>query len=123
MSYSRFVGICESQFPDIITAWIIKSNKLRLFIIDGSYMDVWFSVTLANRFAYHWERRLVDGSIYRLDNRPHQELISLSGYPVHFHNGVDSVVEESTFSIDLEAAFIEFLEMVRQRVGNTKSEL
>jgi hypothetical protein len=40
-----------------------------MHLVDGSYLDVWFSRKFPGRYAYHWERRHVDGSIYRHDNR------------------------------------------------------
>jgi len=117
MNYVELVEIVETQFADIINAWVIRSNKLRLFVIDGSYVDIWFSFRLQNRFAYHWERRSIDGSIYRLDNRPHADQTSLPGFPVHFHNGIDSKIERSPFSYEIEKAFIEFLRFMRSKLG------
>jgi hypothetical protein len=61
---------------------------------------VWFSHKIAGRFAYHWERRRIDGKVYRYDNRPHEEFKHMKGYPRHFHNGSDEKVRESTFSED-----------------------
>jgi uncharacterized protein DUF6516 len=42
--------------------------KLRLEIIDGSIVDIYVSVT--GKYSYHWERRMVDGTLYRHDNAP-----------------------------------------------------
>ena len=36
--------------------------KLRLEIVDGSFLDVFISST--GRYSYHWERRLIGGGIY-----------------------------------------------------------
>lgn len=74
MSYSELVKIVEEEFFDVVIYSQIIAGKLRLHIVDGSYLDVWFSVKIAGRFAYHWERRMIDGIVYRYDNRPHENL-------------------------------------------------
>jgi hypothetical protein len=57
MSYHELSKIAEEEFPDIIVDSRIRENKLRLFIVDGIFVDVWFSRKLKDRFAYHWDRR------------------------------------------------------------------
>jgi len=41
------------------------------------------------------ERRLIDGSIYRHDNRPHENLKNMKTFPKHFHEGSEGNIKES----------------------------
>jgi hypothetical protein len=64
--------IAETEFTDVVTAVMIPElNALRMFLIDGSFVDVWFSLKLQGRYSFHWERRAIDGTVYRHDNAPH----------------------------------------------------
>ena len=87
-----------------------------MHIIDGSYLDVWFSLKIEGRFAYHWERRMIDGSIYRYDNRPHEDLKGMRSFPEHFHHGSDEQIKESEFSKVPKKALREFLQIVRAKL-------
>ena len=69
----RLKDIAEFEFPDIVDEAVIPfANELRILLKDGSFVDVWFSLKLANRYGYHWERRPIDGTIFRHDNAPHK---------------------------------------------------
>lgn len=91
-------------------------GKLRIHLTDGSFIDIWFSRTIPGRYAYHWERRHVDGTIYRQDNRPHEGLRHLQTYPKHVHNGSDENIEPSRMSDNPEEAAREFLEFARKKL-------
>jgi len=116
--YGELCEIAEEEFPDLVLHYQILLGKLRLYIVDGSYFDIWFSRKFEGRFAYHWERRMVDGRIYRYDNRPHEELKHMRGFPKHFHDGSDEKISESQFSEDPEEVLREFLQIVRKEVVN-----
>jgi hypothetical protein len=65
-------GIAEAEFSDIVVETLVPGlNELRIILVDGSFFDLWFSLKLANRYSYHWERRAIDGRIYRHDKAPH----------------------------------------------------
>jgi hypothetical protein len=69
--------------------------KLRLDIVDGSLLDVFISVT--GRYSYHWERRLIGkGDLYRHDNAPHNRWRHVATFPMHFHDGNENNVVESS---------------------------
>ncbi|MGC9345763.1 MAG: toxin-antitoxin system TumE family protein [Candidatus Bathyarchaeales archaeon] len=91
-------------------------GKLRLHVSDESYIDIWFSMKIPGRYAYHWERRHIDGSIYRHDNRPHVHLKNMETFPKHFHDGSDENVVESYLSEDPVEAIKTFLEFVRRKL-------
>ncbi len=63
--------LAEVEFLEIVQSTAIIENKLRVTLIDGSYIDFWWSEELSGRFAYHWERIRIDGTVYRHDNIPH----------------------------------------------------
>ncbi|MEO0249222.1 MAG: hypothetical protein ABIN58_06695 [candidate division WOR-3 bacterium] len=54
----RLREIAELEFADIVAeAFVPDVNELRLILTDGSFVDIWFSLKLAGRYSYHWERR------------------------------------------------------------------
>ncbi len=105
--------IAEVEFSDIVTLTSIFDDKLRVFIIDNSYIDFWWSHKFPGRFAHHWERRHVDGTIYRHDNAPHQKWQHISSFPQHFHFKSDTEVIESKLNPAPQIAIREFLSFVR----------
>ncbi|MCL0065925.1 DUF6516 family protein [Dehalococcoidia bacterium] len=118
MIYGELSHIAEDEFPDLVLHYQILPGKLRLYIVDGSYLDIWFSRKFEGRFAYHWERRIVDGRIYRYDNRSHEELKHMRGFPKHFHDGSDEKISESQFSEDPKEVLREFLQIARKELAN-----
>lgn len=94
-----------------------KFGKIRVHVVNGSYLDVWLSRKMLGRYAYHWERRHIDGSIYRYDNRPHERLRLMKTYPRHFHDTSEHNVKESHISDDPEKAVREVLELIRRKVS------
>ena len=79
----------------------------------SSFVDVWFSLKLQGRYSFHWERRAIDGTIYRHDNAPHRRWEAVATFPRHFHNGSETNVSESHLSPVPETALREFLAFVR----------
>ena len=51
--YEELSTIALTEFADIVEATRIVENKLRIFLVDGSYIDVWFSIRRPGVFAYH----------------------------------------------------------------------
>ena len=90
-------------------------HKLRIEIVDGSFLDVFISVS--GRYSYHWDRRLTPAKdMYRHDNAPHRTWRSVATYPRHFHNGAEDCVVESTLRSDPQEALREFLAFVRHKL-------
>lgn len=113
----RLREIAEVEFVEIVTEAIIPdANELRILLIDGSFVDLWFSLKLRERYSFHWERRVIDGTIYRHDNAPHRRWQSVATFPRHFHNGGELNVTESHISAVPEEALREFLSFVRQTI-------
>ena len=116
----RLREIAEVEVGDIVAeGYVPDLNELRLILVDGSFIDVWFSLKLVARYSYHWERRAIDGTIYRHDNAPHKRWQSVSTFPHHFHNGSENNVTESHLSGNPDEALREFLTFVRKRLRIT----
>ena len=110
--------IAEVEFVDIVVeAFIPDLNELRIILADGSFVDVWFSLKLQGRYSFHWERRAIDGTIYRHDNAPHRRWEAVATFPRHFHNGSETSVSESYLSAVPEEALREFLQFVWTMLG------
>lgn len=114
----RLRTIAEVEFSDIVLdAYVPDLNELRIILSDGSYVDVWFSLKLMGRYSYHWERGVIDGSIYRHDNAPHSRWQAVRTFPLHYHNGNEINVVESNLSENPENALREFLAFIRGRLA------
>jgi Family of unknown function (DUF6516) len=118
----RLRQIAEVEFADIVVEVIIPDiNELRMILTDGSFVDVWFSLKLQGRYSFHWERRALDGRIYRHDNSPHKRWESVATFPRHFHDGNEMNVSESHLSEVPEQALREFLAFVRVSLAASSS--
>ena len=122
--YENQLKIALTKFKDVIVSGAIAYSesgiplKLRLDIADGSIVDLFYSVR--GKFAYHWERRIVDGTIYRHDNAPHARWRHIRTFPKHFHDGSDDNAGESFISDNPLLAVEEFLIFVREKLVGVK---
>lgn len=114
----RLREIAEVEFADIVAEVVIPDvNELRVMLSDGSFIDLWFSLKLQGRYSFHWERRAIDGKIYRHDNAPHRRWQSVATFPHHFHDGGETDVVESHISAIPADALREFLTFVRTKLA------
>ncbi len=116
--------LAKSFFPDIVTAFSVinqydKNQKLRVYLTDASFVDFYWSSSMPGRFAHHWERRHIDGTIYRHDNCGHRKHSRISTFPQHFHFGSDEQLQESDLSLDPPTAVTAFLNFVRSKILDT----
>lgn len=109
--------IIDTEYADISTDSIISLGKLRVFMDDCSFIDVWFSLKIPDRFSYHWERRHIDGTMYRHDNFPDSSWQRVSTYPKHFHNGSQDAVKESHIDENPVVGLRQFMEFVRSQLA------
>ncbi|MBS3789150.1 hypothetical protein KGY79_13270 [Candidatus Bipolaricaulota bacterium] len=93
---------------------------MRLYVIDNSIIDVFLSPS--GRYSYHWERRHIDGTIYRHDNAPHNEWSDFDTFPKHFHDGTNNHVDakNSYISNDPVEAAHDFLTFVEKKFSEGK---
>ncbi len=63
-----FAELQKSSLPISSLDSQLLGEKVRLFVFDASYIDVWLSRKLEQRFGFHWERSHIDGRSFRYDN-------------------------------------------------------
>ncbi len=112
--------IAEIEFRDIVKISFMKDYKLRVILIDGSFIDVNVSQKLKDKFSFHWECK--NEKMYRYDNFPDKKARKLKTFPFHFHNGSQENIVESEFSTNLEEGFRNFLNFIRKELKEYKLE-
>lgn len=105
----RLRRIAETEFLTLVRSTVIIRDKLRVVLVDSSYIDFWWSTQISGRYAHHWERRHIDGTIYRHDNMPHPQWQGVASFPKHFHSKDQQTVMESTLATDPEQTVRQFL--------------
>ena len=109
------------EFSHLLVDALTIGEKVRLFLTDSSYIDLWLSHRLTERFGFHWERRHRDGTFYRYDNFPDTIWRQVSTFPRHFHNGAQEAVEAASFSADINAGFRDFMRFVETKFAELLS--
>lgn len=104
-----------SLYPELVIDAEITYGKLRIYLDDESFIDVWISRRLPNRYAIHWERRHINGTIYRWDNTPHESHRHISTFPHHFHEGSDDIVKPFHYPGSIEEAIKKALEYAMKK--------
>ncbi len=108
------------EFNDIISELIrfeLLSSilvKIRVIMIDGSFLDIYWSPS--GRYSLHYERRHIDGRLYRHDNAPHHRHSHIKAFPKHYHNSGEDNVIESWLPEEPVKAVEEFLKTIRKIV-------
>lgn len=115
---TKLKRIIDIEFHDVLggSGTDIYHDKIRAFIKDDSFVDIWFSRKIQGRFSYHWERGHIDNRIYRHDNFPDPRWKKISTFPKHFHNGSQRQVEESSIDDDPVTGLRQFMDFVRKRL-------
>lgn len=108
--------IAEVEFADIVKDIHQIEYKLRVVLINDSFVDVHLSQKLSDRFGFHWECMDVKATIYRYDNFPDKRWQTVSTYPHHFHNGSQDSVEALPFPLSPIEGFRAFMEFVRDKL-------
>lgn len=110
--------IIETEFFDIVVQVnITQLNEMRVILNDNSFIEIWYSLLLQNRYSIHWERKFLDKKVYRHDNIPHIKWKYVKTFPKHFHDGTEENVTESNFTGNTEVDTIEFLRFVREKLS------
>ncbi len=110
--------IAKVEFGDIVKSVHHLDYKLRILLIDNSFIDAHLSESLPGKFGYHWECMDPAGTFYRYDNFPDQKFRYLSTYPYHFHNGIQRNVVSPPFPLNIIDGFRGFLEFVKEKMGS-----
>lgn len=112
--------IAGIEFGDIVEDVIITDiNQMRIFLKDDSFADVWYSLKIKGRYSRHWERKHLDGLIYRHDNAPHKKWQYTTTFPKHFHDGEENKVNKSDIPEIPNEGRREFLHFIRERLKGT----
>ena len=115
--YKRLCEIALKEFGDIVVKGeIIRLPsgvplKLRLYLLNDSFIDVWVS---KEKYSYHWQK---GDLVFRHDNAPHERWKYVKTFPKHFHDGSEENVVESDISDEPEEAVREFLTFVRRKLA------
>lgn len=118
-TYNQLSRIALTDFPDIVEGTKLIEGKLRLFLSDNSFVDVWFSEKRKGIYAYHWDRKAIDETIYRYNNLPDKEAKKLKTFPKHFHDGSEKSIRESDLSDSPEEALKSILSFARDIIQET----
>lgn len=86
------------------------SGKLRLLFKDNSFMDIFLSES--GKYSFHWERRKLDGKLYRFDNAPHHPHIGMQ----HLHEGSEERIVSYPLKSDPVEAFKQVMAFVEKRL-------
>ena len=108
--------IADIEFSDIVKSTSQIDYKLRVILINNSFVDIYLSQKLPDRFGYHWECMDESKTFYRYDNFPDKNWQSVATFPYHFHNGAQSSVEASLFPLTPIEGFRKFMDFVRQKM-------
>jgi len=115
--YQKLESIAR-QFKEVVVETKIyqlssgEPAKLRIELIDGSFADVW--VSISGKYSYHWDRLEIDGTMYRFDNAPHKAWASVATFPHHFHNRNEKTVTESNLPSVPETQMKYFMDFIRK---------
>jgi len=109
--------LAEVEFSQVVVATQTLEAKRRIYIRDGSFVDVWISSKLPGRFGFHWERRHVDGTIFRYDNYPDPAWQAIETFPGHFHDGSHDRVVASPSPSDVLDGFRAFMTFLAARMA------
>jgi hypothetical protein len=63
-----FLQIARDEFSDIVVDAELYADRVRLILIEGSWIDIRYPVE--GKFSFHWQR---DDTIYRIDTAPHHK--------------------------------------------------
>ena len=114
--YRLICRVAEREYAEIVQRAGFDDESARVYLVDGSFIEVWLyrSGDLMKRYAFHWERRHVDGKMFRHDNAPHLRWRDVGTFPKHFHHEAESNVIESHVPNDPLSATKYFLDFARE---------
>lgn len=119
--YKHLKKIADSEYSDIVEGSEIiftysgRARKLRIKIIDNTFIDIWYS--LDGEYSFHWEQT-IRNTFYRHDNAPHKKWSFVKTFPKHCHDRTQKNVTESNLSEIPDEALREFLDIVRKKMIN-----
>lgn len=122
LEFTNIQRIAEVEFVDIVKSTHRTNYKLRIILIDGSFIDVNLSTMLPDKFGFHWECMDTAGTIYRYDNFPDKSWQLVTTFPYHFHNGHQDKVVASPFPLATIDGFRSFMEFVGKKLKEQRAK-
>jgi len=108
--YLTFLKIASDEYSDIVVDAELHADRVRLILIDGSWIEVRYPVE--DKFSFHWQR---SNKIYRIDTAPHHK--DIRTFPRHIHFGSeDNVIEDYVLeeNVSPEENFKRFMEWMSE---------
>lgn len=121
--YDKLKTIAESEYKNIVISTkilgkrTIGSAKLRIFLKDQTYLDIWLSPS--GKYSYHWEQRAQRGTIYRHDNAP--DFPHIKTHPQHLHDGNEKSIQPSHINTNPTIAIKQVLNTIKQKLKETSA--
>jgi len=79
---SRLARVASDEFADILSEPPrVIGVRLRLYLVDGSFLDVRYPTD--DEYSFHWQ---VEDKLYRINNAPHHPGPT---FPRHVHMGTE----------------------------------
>ena len=110
--------IAEVEFTEIVKSTIFLEFKLRIILIDDSFIDVNISQKINDKFSFHWDLQDEESTIYRYDNYPDASWQNVETYPYHFHYEKQNNLISSPFPKEISKGFRAFMEFVWDKISN-----
>ena len=86
--------VAEDEFSHIITQPpVILADRLRLYFIDGSWMEIRYP--LPTKYSFHWQR---GAEIFRINTAPHHKHSSMATFPKHIHHKTENNVVDDNIT-------------------------
>lgn len=113
LRYLTFLRIVNDEFSDIVVNVELHPDRVRLSLVDDSWIDVRYPVE--DKFSFHWQR---GRKIYRIDTAPHHR--NIKTYPRHIHLGSENNIVEDNVTEEgsPEENFRRFMLWVRNILKN-----
>lgn len=114
--YKLICTIAGRDYADIVERTSFDDESARIYFTDGSFLEIWLykHEDLMKRYAFHWERRHINGSMFRHNNTPHARWKSVGTFPKHFHFETELNTIESHIPNDPISATKYFLDFARE---------
>jgi len=109
--------IADGEYSSVVEYSFILDYKIRIILVDKSFIDVNISTKLKDKFGIHWETKNKFNDIYRYDNFPDIKWRQLASFPFHFHFKEQNNVIEPPFSKDLFMGFRGFMDFVKNQLS------
>lgn len=123
--YRQMVNVAIREYGDLVDGTSLDDESCKVYFSDGSFLEVWLGLNKdpMDRFAFHWERRHMNGLVFRHDNAPHASWSGVSTFPKHFHNGSEDEVVDSGIPDEPLDAFRYFMDFIRMFLSKHNVEV